>query len=602
MSRQKRKAQKGSGNAGADTGALRVARPPFLRRLAVPALLLAAVFTAHWPALTGGFLWDDEYATIRNRFLYEPGGLWRIWSTIGQISGEEHYWPMTYTVLWLEYRCWGGAAFGYHLVNFLLQGAVAIQIWRLMRRTGLPGAAIGATLFALHPVHTEAVAWIISVKDLLSTLFYLVAAEGFLNFSERGRWAHLLPAVLAAAAAMLSKATPVTLPCALAVWVWYRSGKIKPREAAGIAAIAATTFGLALFDVWVVKRIALPLPVPPFPERLIASGRSFWFYAEKLACPVGLSTIYPPWRLSARQWVDWLPLVAMGLVTAGLWLARRRIGRGPLACWLFYAITLGPALGIVYFFFLSTSPVADRYQYLASLGPLVGLGVLLGRWLGGIAPGRRAWARAAVWMLPAAMGVMTFREAACYRDLETLFARSTLRAPDSPVNRYNLGSGYLKNGKDDAAEREFREALRLKPDYIDAWSDLGGVLMKRNRTRAAAEVYREAVSQGYVTAELLNNYAWILATSPDATLANPSLALQYAEKSLTMKRDAKTLNSLAAAQAANRQTALAARTAREGLALATAAGDQGMIRTFNRLIPLYDEGRPVVDASSAETP
>ncbi len=326
---------------------------------------------------------------------------------------------------------------------------------------------------------------------------------------------------------------------------------------------------------------------------MIASGRSFWFTPRNSPAP-WVDTIYPPWRLSARQWVDWLPLVAMGLVTAGLWLARRRIGRGPLACWLFYAITLGPALGIVYFFFLSTSPVADRYQYLASLGPLVGLGVLLGRWLGGIAPGRRACARAAVWMLPAAMGVMTFREAACYRDLETLFARSTLRAPDSPVNRYNLGSGYLKNGKDDAAEREFREALRLKPDYIDAWSDLGGVLMKRNRTRAAAEVYREAVSQGYVTAELLNNYAWILATSPDATLANPSLALQYAEKSLTMKRDAKTLNSLAAAQMALGQTAEGVATAERALQLAQESNATRLVNFLEKLIPLYKQGRPCI--------
>ncbi len=234
MSRQKRKAQKGSGNAGADTGALRVARPPFLRRLAVPALLLAAVFTAHWPALTGGFLWDDEYATIRNRFLYEPGGLWRIWSTIGQISGEEHYWPMTYTVLWLEYRCWGGAAFGYHLVNFLLQGAVAIQICADAARAP---ARPSARRCSPCPRSHRSRGLDHQVKDLLSTLFYLVAAEGS-EFQRRGRWHTLPPSCGRGRHA--EQSDPARSPAPGGV-VWYRSADQATRGA-GIAAIAATTF------------------------------------------------------------------------------------------------------------------------------------------------------------------------------------------------------------------------------------------------------------------------------------------------------------------------------------------------------------------------
>ena len=105
-----------------------------------------------------------------------------------------------------------------------------------------------------------------------------------------------------------------------------------------------------------------------FGERCLIAGRALWFYAGKLAWPAQLTFIYPRWTIETTAGWQWLfPMAAVG-VMAGLWLARRRMGRGPLVAVLFFAGTLGPALGFVNVYPMRYSFVADHFQYLAGVG------------------------------------------------------------------------------------------------------------------------------------------------------------------------------------------------------------------------------------------
>ncbi|MCE5231619.1 hypothetical protein LLG95_18730, partial [bacterium] len=91
--------------------------------LLAPASLFLLAIIVFLPAINGQFIWDDLHQIPENRLLRDAGGLWRIWTTVTSISSEEHYWPLLYTTLWLEWHAWGEATTGYHIVNLLLNAA-----------------------------------------------------------------------------------------------------------------------------------------------------------------------------------------------------------------------------------------------------------------------------------------------------------------------------------------------------------------------------------------------------------------------------------------------------------------------------------------------
>ena len=153
---------------------------PFSRRDAAALLVLALLTGCSYFRTIGlGFAWDDVIITTLTA-IRDWSGIWDLWFAPGSAYrqgsvGEDHYWPVLYTTFWLEHKLWGFAPAGYHAVNVALHFINTALLWRLLARLGVPGAWWAAALFAVHPVHVEAVAWVIARKDLLSALFYLAA-------------------------------------------------------------------------------------------------------------------------------------------------------------------------------------------------------------------------------------------------------------------------------------------------------------------------------------------------------------------------------------------------------------------------------------------
>ena len=114
--------------------------PAWSRHPAGAAFALCAIIAvSFFPALSGGFVWDDgifsESPAVRSW-----SGLWTIWFSPAEIEGEDHYWPIVYTTFWLEHKLWGTSPFGHHLVNVLLYMANVLLLWQLLRRLEVPGA------------------------------------------------------------------------------------------------------------------------------------------------------------------------------------------------------------------------------------------------------------------------------------------------------------------------------------------------------------------------------------------------------------------------------------------------------------------------------
>jgi len=139
-------------------------------------LIFLVVLAAYWPALRGEFVWDDELLVAKNPLVTGKLTLLSIW------FGTDF--PLSLTALWLEWLAWGKNPAGYHAINILLHALGAVLLWRVLRRLKMPGAWLGAMIFAVHPVCAGSVAWISELKNTLSLVFYLLSILWYLHFDE----------------------------------------------------------------------------------------------------------------------------------------------------------------------------------------------------------------------------------------------------------------------------------------------------------------------------------------------------------------------------------------------------------------------------------
>jgi protein O-mannosyl-transferase len=472
------------------------------------AALVALTVLAYLPALRAGFVWDDDLHVTQNEALRTWHGLADIWFRPGTIL---QYYPLTHTAWWVQYHLWGLAPVGYHLVNVLLHVASVLVLWLVLGRLGIPGAWPAAAVFALHPVHVESVAWVTELKNVQSGFFYLVALLAFLRWAlpgegRRGDYALSLVLFLCA---VLSKSVAGTLPAAIALVLWWK-GRLTRREIVALVPFGVVSAAAAVMTAWMerhyVGAIGEEWALSPAEHGLVA-GRALWFYAAKLAWPSDLAFVYPRWTLDPHAWWQWLFPLAAVVALIGLVTLRRRLGRGPLATALYFVVTLVPALGFVDLYPMRYSFVADHFQYLASIGPIVLVVAAGAAIVERILPAARTPLAA---VLLATLGVLVWRQAGVYTTPETLWRATLVRNPSAWMVHNNLGLVLQAEGRVDEAAEHYREAVRLRPSYPEALYNLGNVLAAGGRLAEAEARYEQAVGLDDGFAAAHNNLGNVL--------------------------------------------------------------------------------------------
>ena len=444
------------------------------------------VVMSYAPALRGGFVWDDVIFS-EEPVIHAVSGLKSIWLSPADIRNEGHYWPLVYTTFWLEHQLWGLRPAGYHAVNILLHLVNCLLLWRLLERRQVPGAAVIAAVFAVHPVHVESVAWIIERKDVLSALCYLGAVLVWVRFVERPGPARYALALALFTAGLLAKTVVVTLPAALLIWHWWRRGRVTAVDLLRLAPFAAVGVAITLADLaFYQSREPLELGYT-LVERALIAARALWFYLGKLLWPVDLAVIYPLWEIDAGDPLAWAYLAAAAALAAALWLARRRIGRGPLAGAAYFAVTLAPVLGFVDFGYMQFSLVADRFQYLAGIGVLA---VLIGAAAHGVARLPDRYHRGSLWLaavVVVTLSGLTWRQAGVYRDEITLFSHVVAHNPSARDAHLNLSSALFEADRFDEGLAASRIAVAQRPESAGAHSNVGRALIMRGELDEAEE-------------------------------------------------------------------------------------------------------------------
>jgi len=443
------------------------------RAIPIVVALLAATFVAYLPALSAGFVWDDNDWLTENPAVTGEQGWASIWSGEARLQ----YYPMLFSAFRVQHALWGLQPAGYHAVNILLHALTATFLGFLLMRLELRGAWWIAFAFALHPLHVESVAWVTELKNVLSGAFVTASLLVFTRAIQAQRFdrARYALALLLFVAAVLSKTAVATAVLVLPILCYRTRGRVLLKTAAPFAAVGVVLGWMAVrLEQGLAAVVGTDFDLT-WIERLLIGCRALFFYPYKVIVPHPLIFNYPRWDLAGWEARIWPPLVLAAVVlTVVAW---RRGHRGPVSALAVYVLMIAPALGLFNVYAFRYSFVADHFAYLASVGCLILVVEFLARQL----PGRQAQRLTIGTGLLLTLAVLTWNQTHAYHDRTTLWSHTIRHNPDSWLAHHSLALEGLNNNRHDIATRHFEEALRCKPDSIESLTGRAMLFMEQNR-------------------------------------------------------------------------------------------------------------------------
>ncbi len=473
--------------------------------LALPPFLSIA---SHLQATGCGFVFDDRGVILENPLMQDVGRLPELLASpwwAGAVRDAGLWRPLTSLTFALDRAIAGLDASWFHAINL---GWHALATWlvtllALELGGGLAAAILAGLLFAVHPVHTEAVVGIVGRAELIAA----VAVIGALLLHRRalrpgaGRWPLVL-APCAAFAAMLAKESGFAV-VALLPFVTPAAGAapVRTSEPPPVGRRRALVLGHAgAFVLAIGLRLAVlgrlgPGAGIPFVDNPAASAGALIGRLTALACVTRYARLLVwPRTLSADYSYAEIPLATgigdpralagLALVVAVLLLAWRFRKTRPLVGFglLLLAIALAPASNLLIF---AGTLLAERLLYLPSAGLCLAAA-------GGVLALPSGTARRVAGLLAFLLGglglLRTWTRVPDWRDDFTLYRSAAAASPQSTRIHYNLGNAWLRQDRFAEAETEYRRAIAIYPEFADARANLGLSLLQQGRAEEARAV------------------------------------------------------------------------------------------------------------------
>jgi Tfp pilus assembly protein PilF len=510
--------------------------PEFKQSRLVALALALVTLGIYLPVCFYDFIYFDDPSYVADNPMVRAGLSWAgcKWAFLGWHASNWH--PLTWLSLMVDSQLFGSNPGAYHLGNLVFHTVNTLLLFWLWRRlTGaLWPSALVAALFAWHPLHVESVAWISERKDVLSTMFGLLALIAYVNFARSQPadaaghsrcWWHYGAALILLALGLMAKPMLVTLPCVfllLDYWPLKRlaSGPVQFKQLALLVG-EKIPFFLLVAASCVVTYLAqkgdavVPLQRYPLGLRLENAGVAYINYILKIICPVNLGIIYPlPAQFHPGEVV--LAGILIILISVFAW-RLRRTNPSVLTGWLWYLGTLVPVIGIVQ---VGMQSMADRYSYLPSIGLFAavafGLAGMIRR-----QPSLRLPALCLAGLILTVCLALTERQLGYWKNTITLFSHTLAVARSSAEAHMILGVAYEHNGAQNLALHEYREALKQEP----AISTLMAGGEKRPLAAHVALMLAEAAEQQGNVSNAIVHYREAL--QAEASLAGAHSHLAY---------------------------------------------------------------------------
>lgn len=479
---------------GAPQSSATPSAPDLRARLLSLAALAAATLAAFAGVLRNGWILTDDpgyiyenphvlggwsHAAVREAVHSTQGGNWHPLTTVAHLAIVSAFGP---------------APVAHHAVSLALHALnaalAALALFAFTRRWW-PGL-FAAAFFALHPLRVESVAWAAELKDVLSGAGFLLTLLAYRFWVGRPGVARYALVCAALALALLAKPMAVSLPFVMLLLDAWPLGRLHGKVTARVIE-KLPLFALAAGDAWMTamaQREAgamVTLGAHGMTPRLANAAVTVWRYLAETFWPRGLAIFHP--NLPVAPLAAGLAGAGVAAVTAAaLALARARpwLATG----WLWYLVTLVPVLGIVQ---VGAQGYADRYTYLPAIGVALALVWEVASWV----ERRPAWrpvALATALVALAALGALTARQVALWKDTRTLYAHALAVTPDNAVSESTYGTALLLAGETPAAIPHYEAALRMVPGFPYAEAGLGRALLVTGHAADAAPHLERALA------------------------------------------------------------------------------------------------------------
>ena len=475
-------------------------------------LIAALCFLAYSNVLQGEFVWDDIAFYVDNPSFTDDDNIGRFFLTSLWNHSSLHipsvtYRPFTLVVMWINQTLFGTNVTAHHLFNIALHIASALLLFKLLLNL-LPGSGLlpslaGAGIFAVHPVHVEAVAWISAYSHVMATALLLGAFLSYLHYIERTTWKWLALSLILFTLALLTHETAVVFPLVVTAYEYLSFRKINVKRVAGFWAVVALYF--------VVRKLVLGEAAPVAITDYSAWGNIFGFSLAYI------ETLFFPWPQFPYMAV---PIEGVAAPTGGILAVLLIAGMGFAVClrvpkkpvllfgiaWIVLALS-APILAA-----LNTTPLfAFRSLYL----PSVGISILIA-WLIAVALRKqRSIVLAVIALLILVSLPTTLMLNRDWLSNATVYEKMLIVTPTALGPATALATIYEKRGDEAAAERILLQAAEHAapndPLRVDVHEHLGLINGKRGDIAQSEAHYRVVVGQAPRRSSAwvgLGNNAW----------------------------------------------------------------------------------------------
>ena len=481
----------------------------WLLAASIALLATAASFTG----LRNQFAYDDVYVIQREQRLHTLAHWWRFFEQTywAKQWGGDGYRPLTILGFATQWVVGHGSPFIYHAINVVLYAAMCVAVFWVMTRV-LPRAPawIAAALFAVHPVHVEAVANIVGQSELTVGLLLTLAMGLYITGREQGRLSvgRQIAIGVIYAAAMLCKEHGITLVAlvALAEMTVVRDPRPLRQRVVDIRPLLLGMVALAMAFLWARGQV-ITGPLTGFNPYVVFQGLHL-SNADRILTMIGLApnwvrlmlwpahlaTEYSPPMTEIAQGIriTQLPGLLMMLGTVGFFFATwKKIPAAAFGLgWVMIAISPVSNLVVPAGFL-----IAERTLLFPSVGAMIFVGATIPYMYEWLAARRLQWVgAAAVAAVLAAGGWRSAMRQKIWYDNDTLFKQAIVDAPDSYRAHSILGAWYMNNQRMRDGEAQYHEAVRLFPYDAFMAVNFGNIYQRWGICAPAISLYRWAVA------------------------------------------------------------------------------------------------------------